>query len=245
MLQVMDEIEVQGLDVMSAGVTLAWATEAFARGLITETETDGVTLAFGDATGYIEAVQRITTQPTDFYRALARGAEHAAALYGGLDFALAFGGNEMPGYHTGPACHVGWLAGARHSHLDNAGYSLDQNAVKKGQTLTPEFVGETLVKEERWRQVLTSLVVCLFARGVYDRDTVLGALAATGFPWDASDLERLGAETLRRKTAFKQREGFDFGALRVPQRIIDTPSPAGPFDEAFVREAIESYSNSL
>jgi aldehyde:ferredoxin oxidoreductase len=241
MLQVMDEIEVQGLDVMSAGVTLAWATEAFARGLITEAETDGVTLAFGDVAGYIEAVQRITTQPTDFYRALARGVEHAATIYGGRSYALAFGGNEMPGYHTGPACHVGWLAGARHSHLDNAGYSLDQNALKKGQTLTPEFVGENLVNEERWRQVLTSLVVCLFARGVYDRDTVLGALAVVGFPWTADDLERLGAETLRRKIAFKQREGFDFAALRIPQRIIETPSPAGPFDEAFVRAAIARF----
>lgn len=242
MLQVMDEIEVQGLDVMSAGVTLAWATEAFARGLITRTDTDGVALAFGDATGYIEAVQRITTQPTDFYRALARGVEHAATVYGGLDFALAFGGNEMPGYHTGPACHVGWSVGARHSHLDNAGYSLDQNAVKKGQALTPEFVGESLVKEERWRQVLTSLVVCLFARGVYDRETVLGALAAAGFVWTADGLERLGAETLRRKIAFKQREGFDYGALRIPQRIIETPSPAGPFDEIFVRDAIAHFA---
>ncbi len=245
MLQVMDEIEMQGLDVMSTGVTLAWATEALARGLINEADTDGVTLAFGDAAGYIEAVQRITTQPTDFYRALARGVEHAATIYGGRSFALAFGGNEMPGYHTGPACHVGWSVGARHSHLDNAGYSLDQNALKKGQTLTPEFIGETLLNEERWRQVLTSLVLCLFARGIYDRETVLGALAAAGFAWDAEDLERLGAETLRRKIAFKQREGFDFGALRIPQRIIETPSPGGPFDEAFVREAIECYSNLL
>ncbi|MEJ5310351.1 MAG: aldehyde ferredoxin oxidoreductase N-terminal domain-containing protein [Anaerolineae bacterium] len=242
MLQVMDEIEMQGLDVMSTGVTLAWATEALARGLINEADTDGVTLAFGDAAGYIEAVQRITTQPTDFYRALARGVEHAATIYGGRSFALAFGGNEMPGYHTGPACHVGWSVGARHSHLDNAGYSLDQNALKKGQTLTPEFIGETLLNEERWRQVLTSLVLCLFARGIYDRETVLGALAAAGFAWDAEDLERLGAETLRRKIAFKQREGFDFGALRIPQRIIETPSPGGPFDEAFVREAITHFA---
>ena len=34
MLQVMDEIEIQGLDVMSAGVALAWATEALERGII-------------------------------------------------------------------------------------------------------------------------------------------------------------------------------------------------------------------
>ncbi len=243
MLQVLDEIEVQGLDAISAGVTLAWATEAFERGLITEAETDGLPLAFGNAAAYIEAVKRIVSQPTDFYKALARGVEHAASLYGGLDFALAFGGNEMPGYHTGPACHVGWLVGARHSHLDNAGYSLDQNAAKKGQALTAEFVGATLLEEERWRQVLTSLVVCLFARGIYDRETTLKALAAAGFDWRVADLERLGAETLRRKIAFKQREGFDFGALRIPQRIIETPAPAGPFDEAFVRNAIASYSD--
>jgi len=245
MLQVLDEIEVQGLDAISAGVTLAWATEAFERGLITEAETDGLPLAFGDAAVYIEAVKRIVSQPTDFYKALARGVEHAASVYGGLDFALAFGGNEMPGYHTGPACHVGWSVGARHSHLDNAGYSLDQNAAKKGQVLTPEFVGTTLLEEERWRQVLTSLVVCLFARGIYDRETTLNALAAAGFEWNVADLERLGTETLRRKIAFKQREGFDFGALRVPQRIIETPSPAGPFDEAFVRAAIASFSEQV
>jgi len=245
MLQVMDEIEVQGLDVMSAGVALAWATEAFEHGLITETDTDGLTLAFGKAAPYIEAVKRITTQPTDFYRALARGAEHAATIYGGLDFALAFGGNEMPGYHTGPACHIGWLVGTRHSHLDNAGYSLDQKAVKQGVTLMPEDIAEALVNEERWRQVLTSLVVCLFARGVYDGETVLGALDVAGFDWTAADLDRLGAETLRRKVAFKQREGFDFGALRIPRRIVETPSPNGPFDEGFVREAIAHYETSL
>ena len=181
MLQVMDEIEVQGLDVMSAGVALAWATEAFERGLITEADTDGLTLAFGDAQSYIEAVKRITTQPTDFYRALAKGAEHAASIYGGEDFALTFGGNEMAGYHTGPGCHLGYLTGARHSHLDSGGYSLDQKAAKAGKTLTPDGVAETLIQEERWRQVLSSLVVCFFARGVYDRETVRAALAVAGF----------------------------------------------------------------
>lgn len=241
MLQVMDEIEIQGLDVMSAGVALAWATEAFEQGLITEAETDEVPLVFGNAQAYIEAVKRITSQPTDFYRALARGADYASSIYGGADFALTFGKNEMPGYHTGPACHIGWLVGARHSHLDNAGYSLDQKAVQKGQPLTPDGIAETLIAEERWRQVLSSLVVCFFARGVYDRETVLGALTVAGFDWNDADLERLGIDTLRRKYAFKQREGFDLATVRIPKRIIETPSPAGPFDEAFVRQALAEY----
>jgi aldehyde:ferredoxin oxidoreductase len=243
MLRVIDQAEVQGLDVMSAGVTLAWATEALEKGLVSGKDTDDLALAWGDADAYIEAVKRIVSQPTDFYRALARGVDHASSLYGGEDFALAFGGNEMPGYHTGPGCHLGYLTGARHSHLDSAGYGIDQKAASAGQALTPEGVAESLLKEERWRQVLTSLVVCLFARGVYTPDVVQRSLASVGFDLDSEELDRIGAETLRLKHAFKTREGFDMAALRLPGRIFETPAPAGPFDADFIRRATAHFAS--
>jgi aldehyde:ferredoxin oxidoreductase len=242
MLQLIDEMEVQGLDVMSGGVALAWATEAMQRGLISTKETDGLALSFGDAASYIAATQRIVSQPTDFYRALARGAEHAASVYGGIEFALTFGRNEMPGYHTGPACHLGYLTGARHSHLDSAGYSLDQKAAAKGESLTPDGVATALLKEERWRQVLTSLVICLFARGIYTEDVVLKALAVAGFNWSPKELNLLGAETLRLKNQFKAREGFDLTQVRIPRRILETPSPLGTVDETFMRQALAQFA---
>jgi aldehyde:ferredoxin oxidoreductase len=238
MLRLIDETEVQGLDVMSTGVVLAWATEALERWMISTQETDGLALAWGDYLSYIEAVKRIVTQPNPFYRALARGVEHAASVYGGEDFALTMGGNEMPGYHTGPGGYLGYLTGARHSHLDSAGYSLDQRAAATGQALTPQGVVDSLLAEERWRQVLTSLTVCLFARGIYTSEVVQKALAAVGFDWSAEDLERLGLETLRCKHAFKVREGFELAQLRLPRRIFETAAPAGPFDEDFLRQAI-------
>jgi aldehyde:ferredoxin oxidoreductase len=192
MFQLLDEAEVQGLDVMSMGVSLAWATEAYKQGLISTEETDGLALDWGDYPAYIAAVERIVSQPNDLYRALARGVDHAAGVYGGADCALAFGGNEMAGYHTGPGCYAGYLTGARHSHLDGAGYSLDQKAGAKGEPLTPEGIAAGLLDEERWRQVLTSLVVCLFARGIYTPETVLRALATAGFDRSAADLTQLG-----------------------------------------------------
>jgi aldehyde:ferredoxin oxidoreductase len=245
MFQLLDEAEVQGLDVMSMGVTLAWATEALQRELISTKETDGLALEWGNYPAYLEAAGRIVSQPNDFYRALARGAEHAAAIYGGADFALTFGGNEMPGYHTGPGCHLGYLTGARHSHLDSAGYSLDQKAGAKGEALTPEGVATGLLEEERWRQVLTSLVICLFARGMYAPDVVLQALATAGFDWSADDLTRFGADVLHRKYAFKQREGFDLTALRIPGRILETPTPLGKIDEEFMRQSIQAYGRAV
>ena len=245
MFLLMDEVEVQGLDVMSTGVVLAWATEALERGLISTVETDGLALTWGNYPTYIEAVGRIVSQPNDFYRALARGVEHAASVYGGADFALAFGGNEMPGYHTGPAVHLTYLTGARHSHLDSGGYSLDQKAVAEGKSLTPDGVAHALLEAERWRQVLSSLVVCFFARGVYPPETVVQALASVGFERSLDDLDRLGAEILRRKHAFKVREGFDPAKLRIPHRILETPSPLGNLDEGFIREAIVRFMDEI
>lgn len=243
LLRLLDEIEVQGLDVMSTGVVLAWATEALQRGLITTKETAGLELAWGGYPAYVAAAQRIVAPPNDFYRALARGVEHAASVYGGSDFALAFGGNEMPGYHTGPAVHLTYLTGARHSHLDSAGYGIDQKSL--GQPLTPTGVAEALVQEERWRQVLTSLVICLFARGVYTPDVVLRALAAAGFERSADELAGLGRETLRRKYAFKAREGFDLAKARIPRRILETPAAWGTLEEGFLRQAMELYQEMV
>ena len=245
MFQLLDEAEVQGVDVMSLGVTLAWATEAFQRGLISVSETDGIELDWGNYPAYLGVTERIITQPNDFYRALARGAEFASRAYGGMEFALTFGGNEMPGYHTGPGCHLGYLTGARHSHLDSAGYSLDQKAATKKEPLTPEGIAYALVEEERWRQVLTSLVICLFARGMYTEDVILQALAAIGIHCSTEDLKRFGSEILNRKSAFKQREGFDFANLRIPWRILETPTPLGIVDEEFLRQSIRIYEQAL
>ncbi|HIE51948.1 MAG TPA: aldehyde:ferredoxin oxidoreductase [Armatimonadetes bacterium] len=243
-LQLMDEVETRGLDALSTGVVLAWATEAQERGLISEKETLGLRLTWGDYPTYIAAVQHITARTNEFYRALGWGVDFAAAQYGGEDFALAFGGNEMPGYHTGPAAHLTHLTGARHSHLDSAGYSLDQKVLLK-QRQSPQEVAAALVKEESWRQILSSLVVCFFARRIYRPEMVVRALSVAGFALGEEDLFPLGREILRWKVAFKEREGFDLETLRIPQRILETPSPAGPFDEAFLREAMRHYRQEV
>jgi aldehyde:ferredoxin oxidoreductase len=245
MLQLIDEAEVQGLDVMSTGVALAWATEALERGLISTQETDGLALTWGDHRTYMEAVRRIVAQTNGFYITLAQGVEHAASVYGGEEFALAMGRNEMPGYHTGAGGYLGYLSGARHSHLDSAGYSLDQKNATKGLTPSPQEMADALLAEERWRQVLTSLTICLFARGVYLRDTVRRALAAVDCERSDEALEQLGRETLHAKYSFKIREGFDLTQVRLPRRIFETPAPTGSFDEAYMRQALAHYAEQV
>jgi len=243
-LKLMDRVEALGLDSMTTGVVLAWATEAQQNGLIAAKETDGLALRWGDDTAYAAAADRIVSQPNDFYKHLAKGVEHAASVYGGADYALAFAGNEMAGYHTGPACHVGLLIGARHSHLDNAGYSADQKAVGKGLP-KPEQLVDNLMAEEQWRQVLSSLVVCFFARGVYQPDLVARSLSLTGQDISADGLTALGQAIYRAKIAFKLREGFSLDDLRLPKRIFQTPSPNAGWDEGYLRAALRHFKEQV
>ena len=237
MLKLMDEIEKVGLDVMSTGVVLAWATEGFEKRLISESDTGGVILRWGDYAAYINAVKAISSRRGELYDTMARGVEFASSRYGGADFALSFGGNEMPGYHTGPAAHIGYLVGLRHSHLDNAGYSIDQKNAGKSP-LSPEDLADKIVVEESWRQILSSLVICFFARGIYTEPVTCRALETAGMSFSEKELKRAGAEIYRRKLSFKLQSGFEYGKLRIPERILETETPLGNLESEYIRATI-------
>ncbi|MFW6139211.1 MAG: aldehyde ferredoxin oxidoreductase N-terminal domain-containing protein [Spirochaetota bacterium] len=240
-LKLMDRIEFLGVDAMSTGVVLAWATEARQRGIVSRKHTCDISLQWGDWKSYIDAVHNIVEQPNDFFASLARGVDYASSRYGGEEFALSMGGNEMPGYHTGPACHAGYLAGARHSHLDNAGYSIDQKELVN-KKMSSQQLAQKLLAEERWRQVLSSLVVCFFARKIYTPEVVSRALKISGCDYSDQDISRIGEKILAEKYAFKTREGFSADKLRIPGRILETPSPLGKIDSGYLREVVESFT---
>ncbi len=244
LLKILERIEAYGLDCMSTGVALAWATEAQEKGLISEKETGGLMLKWGDYLSYIEAVRMMLEQPNEFYKALSKGVDYVTSLYGGQDFALSFGVNEMPGYHTGPAAHAGYLAGARHSHLDNAGYSFDKKLMLD-KNIPPDEIAEAMIAEEKWRQILSSLVICFFAREIYKPEVVKDALQIAGLDLSEEDMKEIGERIYAEKYRFKIREGFSFDNLRVPKRIFETTSSAGIIDESYMNSLLISLKERI
>lgn len=238
-LKLIDVCERTGLDVMSAGVVLSWATEALDNGLITSADTLNVSLKWNDVDGYTKALENIAKSSNEFYSALAGGADYAAAKYGGSEFAMTLGKNEVSGYHTGPASIVGQLVGVRHSHLDNAGYSIDQKAAKK--PMDPEAMVNEIIKEDNSRGVFNSLVGCLFARGVYTEDNIIDALGAVGINRSKDDLQDLGKRIFYEKYKFKVREGFDLSHAHIPRRFYETVSTLGIVTPETVDEMLRLY----
>ncbi len=243
-LKLMDEVEAVGVDAMSAGVVLGWAAEAYEKGHIDEKDTLGVKPLWNDHEAFIEMLHKVVKGENELYQAMAKGAYYASEKFGGKEFSMTFGGNEMPGYHTGPAAHIGYLMGARHSHLDNGGYSFDQKMLVD-KMLTPSELASKLVTEEEWRQVLSSLVVCFFSRGIYSADRIVNALDVSGIKISEEGLLKKGKDILRRKYEFKVREGFSLDGIHIPRRVFETPSPHGKVDEKYIRETLDSVNKII
>jgi len=172
-----------------------------------------------------------------FYQVLGEGTRLAGITFGGKEFALQVAGNEIPGYHTGYGNLVGLTVGARHSHLCNAGYAVDQSM----KTFDENNAIDTLFDEELERCLLNSLTICLFARKVYNRETVMKALNAVGYTLTNDDLTTIAKRIYTTKLRLKEKLGFDPRQVKLPKRFFETPSIHGTLDPLVTARMINRY----
>ncbi len=238
-LRILEAMERAGLDAMSAGVALAWATEATERGLIGAKETVAP-LRFGDAQAYQQAVDHLGSGSSDFYRLLGQGTLRAAAEYGGGDFACVLG-QEMAGYATGELFFAAQTLGFRHSHLDTGAYSYDQKNSDQDITKAVDF----LMDDEPGRVFLTSMVGCLFARSVYTEAELAECLAIVGFP-DLAGAIPATAENIRRlRWKVRAATGFAPENFTIPKRFYQVKTWKGPIDGSYLNTLKEEYGRRI
>jgi aldehyde:ferredoxin oxidoreductase len=235
-LTLLDDAEKLGVDVISAGNVLGWTAEAYEKGLVSA-EDLGVELRFGEAEGFRKVLENIVKGKNELYRDLAKGVYFAGKKYGGFEFAMNLGKNEMPGYYTGYSFLIGITVGARHSHLDNAGYSHDQEITD----IDAEEIAGWLLKEEKWRNVLTSLCICLFARKIYDEETIIKALNSIGIKWTKEQLYKLGDKIFQMKLEVKEKLGYDWKGIEFPERFFQTECVHGVMEKEKAREILDLW----
>ncbi|MFW5734177.1 MAG: aldehyde ferredoxin oxidoreductase N-terminal domain-containing protein [Oceanidesulfovibrio sp.] len=238
-LVLLEETEKVGLDVMSAGVALAWATEALQKGVISQEETL-VPLKFGDVNGYAQAIRHLGLASNEFYQTLAQGSLVAAARYGGEDYACVLG-QEMAGYATGEVYFASQATSFRHSHLDTGAYSYDQK--RKGQDTGAAV--KFLVEDEQSRMELCSMVSCLFARSVYTHDALQQALASVELQEMADNLTEASANVQRLRWKLKIATGFDPHNVKIPKRFKEVETWRGAIDEEFMWDVQRNYADAI
>jgi len=222
-----------GMDAISTGGTIAYAIEAFENGLITEKDTEGMTLDWGRPDNLLELVRKIALRE-GFGDELAEGCRLMSQKYGGEEFAMHVKGMECPmhdpralwsmavGYATGirGACHnkdinLGLEMGI--SALEEIGYPNTKSQNREGKAMQT-------IQGQAIASVCDSAVICIFAwKGM---SYTLGSLrdfinAVTGFDYTNDELLEVGQRTWYLKRAIGNLCGMTREDDQVPQRIIN------------------------
>lgn len=210
-----------GLDTISTGMTIAWAMECFERGLLTEEETGGLDLHFGNAEAMVALVEQIARRE-GFGDLLAEGSARASRQMGEETerYAMHVKGQEFPmheprikfalglGYATSPT-------GADHMHnihdtfyAESPGHARAVGILEPlpADTLGPEKI--RLAKYEiDWQVFQNCLGLCMFMP--YSKPQVRDLInAVTGWDTTVFEMLKVGERAMAMTRVFNQREGF-------------------------------------
>jgi aldehyde:ferredoxin oxidoreductase len=224
----------QGLDTISTGCTVAFAIECYENGLITDKETGGIQLTWGNADAIVKITEAIGNG-TGFGKVLQDGAKRAAARIGkGADqYAIHVGGEEVPMHdpRLNPGLATSYKMDAtpgRHTQL--SAWTVEAQFAPPG-LVTEEFDKYTYTGKGRVHRTVsnhyhtgTSSGMCLFAWVCLPPECMSDMLSyVTGHTYTLDDIEKTGARIAALRIAFNLREGIRNVDIPVPGRIIGRP----------------------
>ncbi|MEA3548253.1 MAG: aldehyde ferredoxin oxidoreductase C-terminal domain-containing protein, partial [Thermodesulfobacteriota bacterium] len=195
---------------------------------------------FGDAEAYRQATDLLGTGANDFYRLLGQGSLKAAAQYGGSEFACVLG-QEMAGYATGETFFAAQSLSFRHSHLDCGAYAYDQKHAEQDVAGVLDF----LFKDEADRCLMTSMVACLFARGIYKKDLLAECLQSVGYPELAANIDLLGRHIQKLRWQTRIGTGFMPESVTIPKRFFKIKTWKGPIDPEYLNTLKTKYGQAI
>ncbi len=229
--------DLYGLDTISTGVAIAFATELYEKGIIGKSETDGLELKWGDPEILVELVRRIALR-IGIGSILGEGVKRAAEIIGrGAEkYAIHVKGLELPAYDprslkaqglnfaTSPigASHcIGW------SKFEILGLprKVDPFATEGKGEITKYVQDETAAAE--------TAVFCTFPL----TNEMITIDVCSKFLYSATGIDRfkdprylwlVGERIFNLEKVFIAREGFDISQDTMPERILKEPVPREP-----------------
>lgn len=238
-----------GMDTCSCGGTIAWAMECFERGLITEKDTGGLDLSFGNHETMVEIVKMIAMRK-GIGNLLAEGSHRAAQKIGkGAEkYVMAIKKQELAGQDGRAQKSMGLgnataARGADHLYafpvLDEVGF---EKAIKErfgarylpeiGEKLNPKYKGLMVKECEDFAVVVESVGICKYGTMIpptfYYKDVLRALNATTGMGLTERELRRIGERIVNLNRMFNVREGIRRKDDTLPERLLKEPSPDGP-----------------
>ena len=221
-----------GLDVISAGGTIAFAMECGKAGLLEDVP------RFGDGPGMLALLDRIGARE-GVGDLLAEGSRLAAARIGGdaPRFACHVKGLELPGYEPRAlqTMALGLAVGARGADHNRSGAYEEDFRAGANRLSADEGKGPAAAASETRAAILDSLILCKFLRGVFtdlEGEAAEMLSAVTGWGVTAHELRLAGERIVNLKKLFNVREGWTAAEDTLPPRFLEEPLGTGTAEGA-------------
>jgi aldehyde:ferredoxin oxidoreductase len=246
-----------GMDTITCGATIAFAMEAFEKGLITKRETDGIDLTWGNITGAISLLHKIAKRE-GIGAVLSEGSREAAKRLGksAEEFSVEVKGLEVPmhdprGFHGMGLAYMTSIRGG--CHLMHLALGVEQGIstyIEAG--FQENYMGQTSEGKAEMVKLCedlglpcNSLLICEYVAWTLSaNDLVEMVRVTTGFDFTLKDLLACGERTWLLKRGLGNMMGVSMKDDRLPKRIL-TPLKEGaaagsvPDVEKLLREYYE------
>ena len=229
-----------GLDTISVSTAVAFAIEAYERGLITAKDTGGLELRWGDGEAVIRLVEDIAYR-RGIGDLLAQGVRRAAEALGGEapSFAAHVKGMEVP-YHD-PRAFVSMAlnyatANRGACHLESLTYWMGYG-IRIPELYTPEPFdphspegkARMVVEFQDYMSLYNALGLCKFIAKAGISPSMLAEWVNLAMGWDltAEELMGIGRELFNLKRRLNERMGITKADDTLPPRLLKEPRPSG------------------
>ncbi|HID17048.1 TPA: aldehyde ferredoxin oxidoreductase [Candidatus Bathyarchaeota archaeon] len=223
--------DLYGLDTISTGVTIGFAMECFEKGFISEADTGGLKLSFGDANALLSMVELIALRKR-VGDVLAEGVKAASEKLGGKEFAMHVKGVEMTGYDSRglKTAALGYAVSRRGAHHQTHGAYGPDLSGKVDRFKAEKGRGKLVVEGEDRYVIFDSLTLCKFTRGAWSGLEEIAEVyrLVTGFQTSASELIKTAERINNLARIYNLREGLKKSDDTLPPRIMKDPIPEGP-----------------
>jgi aldehyde:ferredoxin oxidoreductase len=222
-----------GMDVISSGSTIAYATEAYQAGLITGKDTGGIELDWGRGKLLVDLLQK-TAHREGFGDELAEGVRAMSHKYGGEDFAIHVKGMECPMHDPralwGMALtYATSIRGACHCADSNLYADLGlldhkELGVKRTWPYSSKGKAAQTVAGQKKGVLSNSAVLCQYAwnaAGGSMEQLAMMLNPVTGFDYSVQELASIGDRIWYIKRAIGNLCGMTREDDRIPRRLLE------------------------
>jgi aldehyde:ferredoxin oxidoreductase len=226
-----------GIDIDTVAESLAWAFECYEKGLLTEKDTGGLQLRWGNHGALMALIEQIAFR-RGFGDILAEGVKGASKIIGQGTEALAVTMKGQDLYED-PRMPKGYALGAALSTRGGghcSGSPLVEFSSREYDPAGYEGKADLVASVERFHAVLNSLGICFFVTtwegpDLLNEDDLSHLVsAATGWDLETSELMEAGARVHTLERLFNAAHaGFDRKDDYPPERFFHEPIRSGPF----------------